>query len=54
MGMDLRITAESRFLLIIATGRFSIEEGKRTFLEILDAVARDKIKKVLFDERELM
>ena len=30
-----------------------MDEGKRTFLEILDAVARHKTEKILFDGREL-
>jgi hypothetical protein len=32
-------------------GEFSLEEAKRTFLEMLDALARHDVKKVLFDGR---
>jgi hypothetical protein len=53
MGMILRIWAESGLLRVTATGEFSLEEAERTFLEILDAVAHHKAKKVLFDGREL-
>ncbi len=34
-------------------GRFSLAEAKRTFLEMLEAVARHKADKVLFDGRRL-
>src|SRR4249920_2880081 len=53
MGMTLRIFAESGLLRVIALGEFSSEEAERTFLEILDAVARHKTEKILFDGREL-
>ena len=36
-----------------AVGEFSLEEAKRTFLEMLEAVARHKVRKVLFDGRGL-
>lgn len=51
--MILRISAESGLLRVIAIGEFSSEEAERTFLEILDAVARHKTEKILFDGREL-
>jgi hypothetical protein len=53
MGMTLRIGAESGLLRVIATGDFSSGEAERGFLEILDAVARHKANKILFDGREL-
>jgi hypothetical protein len=53
MSMILRICAGSGLLRVIATGEFSLEEAKRTFLEILDAVARHKTEKILLDGREL-
>jgi hypothetical protein len=34
-------------------GEFSLKEAKRSFLEMLDAVARYKVKKVLFDGRSI-
>jgi hypothetical protein len=51
--MILRISAESGLLRVIATGEFSLAEAKRTFLEILDAVAQHKSERILFDGREL-
>jgi len=35
-------------------GRFSLVEAKRTFIEMLEAVARNKVEKVLFDGRGLV
>jgi hypothetical protein len=51
MGIMLKISAESGFLRINALGNFSLEEAKRTFIEILGAVARSKVEKVLIDGR---
>ena len=51
--MLTQIQPESDLLNIVVTGRFSLEEAKRTFLEILDAVAVQKSKKVLIDGRAL-
>jgi hypothetical protein len=53
MSMILRISAESGLLRVIAIGEFSSEEAERTLLEILDAVARYKTEKILFDGRQL-
>jgi hypothetical protein len=53
MGMMLKITAESGYLHAGATGKFSLAEAKRTFIEMLEAVARSKVGKVLFDGRGL-
>ena len=52
-GQVLRICAGPGWLRVIATGEFSLEEAKRTVLEILDAVARHKTAKILFDGREI-
>ena len=35
-------------------GEFSLEEAKRTFLEILEAVAQCNVDKVLFDGRKIV
>jgi hypothetical protein len=53
MGMILSICAGSGLLRVIATGEFSLAEAERTFLEILDAVARHQTEKILLDGREL-
>ena len=53
MSMTLNISAKSGYLHVDAKGRFSLEEAKRTFVEMLEAVARNKAGKVLFDGRGL-
>jgi hypothetical protein len=53
MSIKLKICPESGFLRVGATGEFSLEEAKRSFLEMLEAVARCKVKKVLFDGRTI-
>jgi hypothetical protein len=53
MGMILRICAGFEWLHVVITGEFSLEEAKRTFLEMLDAVAQHKTAKLLLDGREL-
>jgi hypothetical protein len=40
-------------LRAVVSGEFSMDEAKRTFLEILDAAARHRAGKVLIDGREL-
>jgi hypothetical protein len=54
MGMILETRAEPGFLHAEVAGKFSLEEAKRTFLEVLEAVARHKVEKVLFDGRKLI
>jgi hypothetical protein len=51
--MMLEIRAESGLLRATATGEFSMEAAKRTFLEVLDAVAHHRAEKILLDGREL-
>ena len=53
MGMNLRISAGSGLLNVIVTGEFSLKEAQRTFIEMLDAVAEQKAKKILCDGREV-
>jgi hypothetical protein len=53
MSMKLKVCPESGFLKVDALGEFSLAEAKRTFLVMLEAVARHKIGKVLFDGRAL-
>jgi len=53
MGITLKITAEAGFLRVEATGDFSLEDAKRNFVEVLEAVARYKVEKVLLDGRGL-
>ena len=51
MSMKLEVFPESGFLRVHAVGEFSLEEARRTFLEMLEAVAEHKAGKVLFDGR---
>jgi hypothetical protein len=51
--MILEILPEPGFLHAKAAGQFSLEDAKKTFMELLDAVAQRQVKKVLFDGREL-
>ena len=53
MSMMLKMSAESGYLHVGAAGTFSLAEAKRTFIEMLEAVARNKVGKVLFDGRGL-
>ena len=52
--MLAQIQPESDLLHAVVTGKFSLEEAKRTFLQILEAVALQKSKRVLIDGRELV
>lgn len=54
MSMKLEIHPEPGFLTVRAVGEFSLEEARRTFLEMLEAVARHNVRKVLFDGRGLV
>ena len=53
MDIIIEMRPESGYLHARATGEFSLEEAKRTFLEMLEAVARHQVMKVLFDGRRL-
>ena len=53
MSMVLQMSAELGCLRVEATGQFSLAEAKRKFLEVLGAVERQKVGKVLFDGRGL-
>jgi len=53
MSMNQEISAECDYLYVKASGWFSLVEAKRTFVELLEAVARHKTKKVLFDGRRV-
>ena len=53
LNMILKISAESGCLHVVATGKFTLEEAKRAFIEMLEAVARNNVVKVLFDGREI-
>jgi hypothetical protein len=53
MAMLLQIHPESGLLNVVATGDFSLPEGKRTFVQLLEAMVHHKSNKVIFDGRRL-
>jgi hypothetical protein len=53
MSMIQEVAAESGFLRVVVRGSFSLVEAKRTFMELLEAVARAGVRKVLLDGRRL-
>jgi len=53
MSIQQRMHFESGVLHVDATGEFSLEEAKRAFLEMLEAVVQYQAKKVLLDGRTL-
>lgn len=54
MSMRLEIRFESGRLNVDAVGKFSLKEAKRTFIEMLEAVALHKTNKVFFDGRKII
>ena len=53
MSIRQQMHFESGILKVDARGEFSLEEAKRAFLEMLEAVAQYQAEKVLFDGRNL-
>jgi len=53
MSMLLQIHPESDLLKVFATGKFSLEDAKRTFLQMLEAIALHRCTKVFLDGRKL-
>ena len=53
MGISQEIHFESGLLKVNARGEFSLEEAKRAFLEMLQAIVQYQAEKVLFDGRNL-
>ena len=53
MSLSLKISARPENLHVAAAGPYSLEEAKRTFLEVLAAVEKHKLGKVLFDGRDI-
>ena len=49
--MHQEMRPDSDLLRVSATGEFSLEEAKRAFLEMMEAVALHKTKRVLLDGR---
>jgi hypothetical protein len=53
MSIRQEIQFESGLLKVEASGDFSLEEAKRAFLAMLEAVAQYRAEKILFDGRNL-
>ena len=53
MGIQQEMHFEAGLLKVDASGEFSLEEAKRMFLEMLEAVVQHQAEKVLFDGRNL-
>lgn len=53
MSISLEISPGPGLLHVRAMGRFSLIAAERSFLEMLEAVARHKVERVLFDGRHL-
>ena len=52
--MVLEMRPEMGRLNVTAKGNFSLKEAERTFVEMIQAVARHKVSKVLVDGREVV
>jgi hypothetical protein len=53
MTMIVNTTVKPDVLLVRVGGEFSLDEAKRTFLEIISAIEKNNSEKVLFDGREI-
>lgn len=54
MIMHQEISVNDGILNVVASGKFSLAEAKKRYIEMLWAVAHDKAEKVLFDGRRLV
>lgn len=53
MSLIQKISAQPDSLYVKITGNFSLEEAQDHFIEMLQAIAQHKVKKVLVDGREV-
>ena len=53
MSMQQNMHFQSGLLSVEAGGEFSLEDAKQAFLELLEAVARHKAQRILFDARNV-
>jgi len=51
MSLTVKITVNPNVVYAYTEGEFDLEDGKRTFLEIVDAVIACQCEKLLFDGR---
>jgi len=54
MRIQIEIRPERDFLKVVATGKFSLKEAERTFLEILEALILHQARKTIIDGRALI
>jgi hypothetical protein len=54
MSIQQNMHIESGLLSVEASGDFSLEDAKQTFLGMLGAVAHHKAEKILFDGRNVI
>jgi hypothetical protein len=54
IGMTQDIVPDGRVLNVSAAGEFSLDEAKRTFLEIIDSIRANGSEKVFFDGRDII
>lgn len=54
MSIQLELSAEAQLLVVRISGPFSVAEAKQRFLEVLEAVAQHRVRKVLIDGRTLV
>jgi hypothetical protein len=54
MSMQLAIRPDADLLRVVATGKFSLKEAKRTFVEMMEEVAANHCSKVLHDGSQLV
>jgi hypothetical protein len=53
MGMTIQVTASENVLHVLAEGEFDLDEARRTFVEMVDAIVDAQSEKVLFDGRRI-
>jgi hypothetical protein len=51
MGMTVQTSLEAEFLHVIASGDFSLDAAKETFVKVMEAVAEHQVAKIFFDGR---
>jgi hypothetical protein len=54
ISMEIVLIPQSGVLHAILSGRFSITEARRTFLEVIDVVEQSKFEFVFFDGHEIL
>ena len=53
MNMTAQVTASSNILYVLADGEFTIDDARRVFVEVVDAVIANQSEKIVFDGRSI-